>query len=328
MAADSSISILKRGKVLSVNREYWKKLIKVDRIAAGISYWGTIGLITQDRFDEWLEHKIASGSFTDLLSFANYLAKELNDAAGDKLMRQNQPAGIHVAGMHEWEDGKLRPTFYHVHNGHLHVELEIPNDESSIFVLSGTLSPPYTTQTTYPTGSFLDTGSSVTPQLDPLLLQAIEQRSRATSRTVAQTRKRFQVHPDLAPRLTLDDGTVEGLDPSTADVKLKQPYMTHNGEYLLYKVVASTDSLSDLAFSNFKVQEPSGPLRLGDRVGILMRQMKLVIEKYRAHNLNRIIDGKPWVLGIKLDGNYIRDDDFKKREKQQIPPMTPRKKKE
>jgi hypothetical protein len=57
------------------------------------------------RFDEWLEKKIADGDYTDPSLLADYLAAELNHAAGDKPLKNYQQAGIHVAGIQRWTDG-------------------------------------------------------------------------------------------------------------------------------------------------------------------------------------------------------------------------------
>jgi hypothetical protein len=118
MAADSAISTWKNGKISTVDRRQWKKLLKVQRIKAGISYWGFVGKITTKRFDEWLESKINdTDCYTDLRSFADYLASEMNHAVGDKALPDNYAAGIHVAGFELWGDGVSRPTLYHIHNG-------------------------------------------------------------------------------------------------------------------------------------------------------------------------------------------------------------------
>lgn len=124
MVTDSAISKLVNGQISTVDQQRWKKLLKVQQIGAGISYWGSIGYITQQKFDDWLEHRIQNGNYTDLPSFADYLAKEMNDACKGKPLPNEQPAGIHVAGFQKWKDGVLRPTFYHIHNGHGHVQFE------------------------------------------------------------------------------------------------------------------------------------------------------------------------------------------------------------
>jgi hypothetical protein len=129
MVADSAISMLRNGRIETVDQQQWKKLLKVERIGAGISYWGSIGYITAKvpsesrtthRFDEWLERKIQNGSYTDLPSLADYLAMEMNKATNN--IPIPDPAGVHVAGLHQWSDGIQRPTFFHVHNGHGQLE--------------------------------------------------------------------------------------------------------------------------------------------------------------------------------------------------------------
>lgn len=106
----------------------WQKLLKVPSIRGGISYWGTIGAITRNlplrgkddlRFDHWLKNLIDKGNYTDLSAFADYLADELNAACSGKTLKNDEKAGIHVAGYYKWSDGIRRPTFFHVHNGHL-----------------------------------------------------------------------------------------------------------------------------------------------------------------------------------------------------------------
>ena len=123
MVADSAISFSKNGKISVRNQQEWSKLLKVQHLTAGISYWGFIGLIAKGRFDDWLERKIQAGkSCTDLRSFADYLAGEMNRAAKGKPI--SEPAGIHVAGFQRWPDKALRPTFYHIHNGHGHATFQ------------------------------------------------------------------------------------------------------------------------------------------------------------------------------------------------------------
>jgi hypothetical protein len=117
MAADSLISKMDdKGKI--VGYAHWRKLLKVRRIKAAISYWGSVGSIGKKiRFDDWLEKKIEGGKYTDLSSLADYLAAEMNHAARDQPLSNDKQAGIHVAGIQRWNDGVLRPTLYHVHNG-------------------------------------------------------------------------------------------------------------------------------------------------------------------------------------------------------------------
>jgi hypothetical protein len=119
MAADSAISyFLANGNIKHIDHKGWKKVLWVPRIRAGISYWGFVGKITSQRFDEWLENRIASMNYHDLLSFADFLADELNAKCKNQPLSPNECVGIHVAGYYPWSDNVRRPTFYHVHNGH------------------------------------------------------------------------------------------------------------------------------------------------------------------------------------------------------------------
>lgn len=119
MVADSAISMPDgRGGLTTVDKVEWRKLIWSARVAAGISYWGSIGdvIARNERFDEWIEWRIANGEYHDLPSLADYLVTELNRAAGGR--PTPRPMGLHVAGFHAWADGTRRPVFYHIHNGH------------------------------------------------------------------------------------------------------------------------------------------------------------------------------------------------------------------
>ena len=119
MAADSRITILNnQGK--TTDYKHWRKLLKARRINAAISYWGAIGKIEkQIPFAQWLKKKLEGSDYTDLSSLADYLAAEMNRAVGNKPLRDDELAGIHVAGIQPWKDGIRRPTLYHVHNGDL-----------------------------------------------------------------------------------------------------------------------------------------------------------------------------------------------------------------
>jgi hypothetical protein len=54
---------------------------------------GAVGLITKNRrFDEWLEHKIEkTDCYSDLRSFADYLAAEMHHAVNDKPLGDDYP---------------------------------------------------------------------------------------------------------------------------------------------------------------------------------------------------------------------------------------------
>jgi len=116
MVTDSAISKLVNGHIRTIDQQQWAKLLKVQRIGAAVSYWGSIGYITSARFDHWLDRKIREGNYTDMPSFADYLANAINQACHQLPIAE--PVGIHVAGYNVWADEVRRPTFYHVHNGH------------------------------------------------------------------------------------------------------------------------------------------------------------------------------------------------------------------
>lgn len=121
MVADSAISFYdNNGNLSAKNRVEWRKLIWVGKIAAGVSYWGSIGEITRKRFDEWIEDVVKNGMFADLPSLAAYMASALNVATKNRPI--SRPMGLHIAGFHDWDDHIRRPVFFHVHNGDGHIE--------------------------------------------------------------------------------------------------------------------------------------------------------------------------------------------------------------
>ncbi len=128
MAADSAITygFDTQGRPIEKQQKQWEKLIRVPAIKAAVSYWGVIGKVHR-QFNLWLKRVVddgwQSGSYGDLGSFADYLADAMNKACGGKPLSGDQYVGIHVAGYSKWPDGERRPVFYHVHNGHLRVEI-------------------------------------------------------------------------------------------------------------------------------------------------------------------------------------------------------------
>jgi len=128
MAADSAITVLRNGRIVEAERTQWNKLLRVPKIRVAISYWGMIGAVTQQQFDIWLENVINSGNYTDLDSFADHLVKRLNTACHNRPLKNGYDVGIHVAGFNKWTDGKSRPFFYHVHNGHGRIKLNEKRD--------------------------------------------------------------------------------------------------------------------------------------------------------------------------------------------------------
>jgi len=132
MAADSAITKLSRGRIIEVNQQGWLKLLRVPRINAAVSYWGTIGAVTQIQFDTWLQRVIDTENYDDLESFAGRVANALNTACRNRPLANGNDMGIHVTGYSQWLDGVRRPVFYHVHNGHGKFNINEIKDERGV----------------------------------------------------------------------------------------------------------------------------------------------------------------------------------------------------
>jgi hypothetical protein len=292
MAADSAILYMENGNITTKNRATWKKLLRVPRITAGVSYWGTIGLITSERFDDWLDWRIGTGVYDDIFSFAHYLATELNKAAGGELIKKQACAGIHVAGIQIWKDGVKRPVFLHIHNGHLATTATVT---ASAPQSKGSSGPAYWT---FPTGSALSSG---TPQI---LSAAADPTVRVSYEIVPEPRKEFMVHHDFS---------AESMSSDVAEGLLKTGYIFHNGDYLPYKLVSIASNIVSTAMRNLGSGVSESRIRIGPRVGVLHRQMEEAIDHYKANGWLPIIDRPVTVLGIRSDGLYFDDDDFSRR---------------
>jgi hypothetical protein len=118
MAADSAITLFSGRRIVEVDQQGWRKLLRVPKINAAISYWGLIGAVTTIQFDIWLQRVIDGGNYNDLESFAEILTNALNSACRNHPLPNGNDTGIHVAGYSQWSDGIRRPVFYHIHNGH------------------------------------------------------------------------------------------------------------------------------------------------------------------------------------------------------------------
>jgi len=129
MAADSAITRLSGGRIIEVDQQGWRKLLRVPRINAGVSYWGSIGLVTQVQFDNWLQTVIDTENYDNLETFAQRVANALNSACRNQPLPNGSDMGIHVAGYSQWADGVRRPVFYHVHNGHGMFKINETKDE-------------------------------------------------------------------------------------------------------------------------------------------------------------------------------------------------------
>ncbi len=119
MATDSAISLMVNGKIKHVDEKGWPKLFYVPKIRAGLSYWGAIGALTTQRFDEWLKKIIAEeNEYATAGEFAQVLADRANTAAGGKPLGDKCDVGFHLAAHVETHPGKIRPALWHIHNGH------------------------------------------------------------------------------------------------------------------------------------------------------------------------------------------------------------------
>lgn len=119
MAADSAITYRdQQGRSIQKAQTNWLKLLKVPSVNAAVSYWGSVGAVTQKRFDRWIQQLINTRSYNTVSSLADCIASELNQACGGRPLLEKDCVGVHVAGYAPWSDGVCRPVFFHVHNGH------------------------------------------------------------------------------------------------------------------------------------------------------------------------------------------------------------------
>lgn len=114
MAADSAVTFSRRRVYVGA-----QKLLPVRTINAGVSIWGR-GSIGNKPADEWMQNFINNevDKQMKLWDMASLLADELNQAFCGVI---DDRMGIHVAGFDE-KNGIRGPAFYHVHNGHYHIE--------------------------------------------------------------------------------------------------------------------------------------------------------------------------------------------------------------
>lgn len=118
MAADSTVTEL--GKTPRAIPNAVKKLHRIDRLRAGISFWG-LGAISDQASnsstptEEWIAEFLAKDESADLSRFVKSLAAKLNELLGPSALGKSR-IGFHVAG-HEMFEDNLCPSFYHVHDG-------------------------------------------------------------------------------------------------------------------------------------------------------------------------------------------------------------------
>jgi hypothetical protein len=97
MAADSAITkIDARGRIVEIDQQGWRKVLRAPVIIAAVGYWGLIGKIYQGRFDEWLDRTMMGAKYSDLPSLAHSLADALNKACGNKALADGESVGLHV----------------------------------------------------------------------------------------------------------------------------------------------------------------------------------------------------------------------------------------
>lgn len=116
MAADSAVTF-DDGRILVG----FQKLLPVPHINAGLSIWG-LATINEIDADVWLQRFIEKEIVSNMrlwgmaCKLANKLNEEFNGVAPDRM-------GIHVGGF-DIKNGIRGPAFYHVHNGHYHLEFK------------------------------------------------------------------------------------------------------------------------------------------------------------------------------------------------------------
>jgi len=114
MAADSAVTF--PGGRVYIGAQ---KLLPVYKLNAGIAVWGQ-GEIGNEDADIWLQKFIDNKTENNmsLWNFAELLADGLNKAFSGVIKER---MGVHVAGFDK-KQGIFGPVFYHIHNGHYHLE--------------------------------------------------------------------------------------------------------------------------------------------------------------------------------------------------------------
>jgi hypothetical protein len=288
MAADSAITI-------SNTIRQWEKIIRVRRINAAVSYWGRIGLIAPGRFDHWLKDWIEHAVYSDLPSFAAALADHLNATCQGRTIRE--PAGIHVAGITCWARGPT-PTFYHIHNGHTHIELISRNSASqnTVLVQTGSNTP---TLAVFTAGTTIHvpTGISPMPNMPDFLRAAQFGNNQMEYRVNNDPRTLFRPYRDFP-----DDR----LSPDENYNLLKKGFLTRNGDYAPFAIIAGTMDMARIGLNSLPgVSYPRNPNTIGARIVYLRLLMETVIKIYSNSTMGRGIGGPIRCLGIRNSGTYF-----------------------
>jgi len=132
MVADNAITIScsePDGTVQDRSFKGLRKLVPISKIQAGLSYWGWANFppddnISQDILvDRWIQNLLITKNdeFNSIDELAQLLERELRKVVPTLSSQEleNTPlgtGGIHLVGYVEYE-GKLRPSFWHIHNG-------------------------------------------------------------------------------------------------------------------------------------------------------------------------------------------------------------------
>jgi hypothetical protein len=116
MTADSAVTHTQTQTGLSyVVPNAARKLQIIPHLNAGISCWG-IGTINDIPTDQWLSNFInSSTALTTLQSFANELARQLNEQVPSNASGTNRQ-GFHLAAFENY-NGIPMPSFFHIHDG-------------------------------------------------------------------------------------------------------------------------------------------------------------------------------------------------------------------
>lgn len=230
------IAMISDTKVIWVNKvsglidpayppRYQRKLFKLPplgsiKLSGAVSYWGAFGLIIEDpvEFENWIGGMAQFTQATSLMGFAEELAEALNVRCSGKILAQ--PVGFHLAGYDRWHDIFPRPTFIHVHNGHLHQSLTL---DSKNYVAVA------------PTGS-ANLENPVTWNEGMLRKIVAHHTGKAfiVSEQKAATRGPFSVHRDFPDMVKSDAENRRVLDNG---------YLTANGDYFRVTIKREREAL-------------------------------------------------------------------------------------
>ena len=259
-----------------------KKLFKVCQPVAGVSYWGAIALV-QGFGPEWLEKLISDSTAGTLKEFAESLAYALNLECHGKII--DQPMGVHVAGFDQWSDGKRRPTFFHVHNGHLRAKLI--SGDAKVIAQAGT--------------------GSTQPNIIPTTHDACLRRS-----IVARWKNGIQIDPEVEPRKQFEahqdfPKTEEALSRNLSN--LATGHITKNGDYYRFILQQEYEALQSARGIPPPFQNPD---ETGYTLEIALARLCYaadeVLKEKQRHGEPQWFGGTYTRLGICASGFSINDE--------------------